>query len=464
MLCLGVMMTHPSDPLGGTAGDTASTLRRTRQVQVLILAVVGSALAVTVWQSFTSVAAVSRAVGLGQGETFLHAVRYALRPGQVPNEYTLQGVLEDQWRHGLRCVLLLTPDARVTLRAGTCETPDAAMPELMARFRPGQFTRIRARLRMLDRPPPPLPPPGGGEPAWGADAPPPPPPPPPGFGPPPGPGPPSFLIEFEPVKSMQMHAAAVRTLVIGGATLLALAAAAVAVWRLSVRAEQLQAVREHDRRLAGLGEMSAVVAHELRNPLASLKGHAQLLAEALPPEGREHRKAERVVQEALRLEQLCEDLLGFVRPDTITPQEVDAVRLLRDAVAALAPAAIRVVAPAAAIRWRLDPLHMHQVLTNLLRNAVQSEPNGTSPEASASVDNGALVFTVRDFGGGIPPDKLESIFDPFVTARPRGTGLGLAVARRIVGLHGGRITATNHPHGGALFRVVIPAAAGGPDG
>ncbi|HXQ23558.1 MAG TPA: hypothetical protein VN812_17905, partial [Candidatus Acidoferrales bacterium] len=83
MLCLGVMMTHPSDPLGGTAGDTASTLRRTRQVQVLILAVVGSALAVTVWQSFTSVAAVSRAVGLGQGETFLHAVRYALRPGQV---------------------------------------------------------------------------------------------------------------------------------------------------------------------------------------------------------------------------------------------------------------------------------------------------------------------------------------------------------------------------------------------
>lgn len=455
-------MKSTSDPPGSNAGDAASTLRRTRQVQVLILAVIGSALAVTVWQSFTSVAAVSRAVGVGQGETFLHAVRYAFRPGQMRNEYTLQGVLEDQWQRGLRCVLLLTPDAHITRRAGTCETPDAALPELMARFRPGQFTRVGARLRMLDRPPP-LPPPGGGEPAWGPDAPPPPPPPPPGFGPPPGPGPPSFLIEFEPVKSMQMHAAAVRTLVIGGATLLALAAAAVAVWRLSVRAEQLQAVREHDRRLAGLGEMSAVVAHELRNPLASLKGHAQLLAEALPPEGREHRKAERVVQEAMRLEQLCEDLLGFVRSDTIAPQEVDAVTLLRDAVADLAPAAIRVVAPANAIRWRLDPLHMHQVLTNLLRNAVQSEPSGTSPEASAAIDNGALVFTVRDFGAGIPPDKLESIFDPFVTARPRGTGLGLAVARRIVSLHGGRITATNHPHGGALFRVVIPPA-GGSDG
>lgn len=122
------------------------------------------------------------------------------------------------------------------------------------------------------------------------------------------------------------------------------------MWRLSVRAEYWQAAREHDRQLAVLGEMSAVVAHELRNPLASLKGHAQLLAEAISVTGREHHRADRVVRDAVRLEQLCDDLLSFVRSDAIDPKDVDAVALLREAAAALAPERLEVVAPAPAIR------------------------------------------------------------------------------------------------------------------
>lgn len=430
------------------AAEPASTLRRTRQAQVLVFGAVGTALAVTVWQSFTSVAAVSRSAGVGLGETFLHAIHQTAPPGQPPNAQLLQAVLRDNWPQGLRCILLLAPDARVVQRAGTCATPDDELPVLVARFRPGQLSRIGSRLRMLHRPPPPPPPPDADSSGWPVEPPPP---------PRPGGGPPMMLIEFEPVMGLHMHAAAVRTLVIGVATLVTLAAAAFALWRLSVRAEQLQTAREHDRRLAVLGEMSAVVAHELRNPLASLKGHAQLLAEALAPGGREQQKAERVVRDAVRLEELCEDLLSFVGSDTIEPQPTDAVMLLREAAAAVGMEQLTVVVPATPIRWRLDPVRIHQVLTNVLRNAVQSQPNGRPPHAAVAVEDGELVFTVRDFGAGIPTEKIERIFDPFVTTRARGTGLGLAVARRIVMLHGGRISAANHPQGGAVFRIVIPA-------
>ena len=113
---------------------------------------------------------------------------------------------------------------------------------------------------------------------------------------------------------------------------------------------------------------------------------------------------------------------------------------------------------AAPHRFPLDAERVRQALTNLLLNAVQASPAGTPATASAATEDDALVFTVRDRGPGIPPEELERIFEPFSTTRPTGTGLGLAVAQRIVQMHGGTLTAADDPGGGASFRLAIPRA------
>jgi two-component system sensor histidine kinase HydH len=107
--------------------------------------------------------------------------------------------------------------------------------------------------------------------------------------------------------------------------------------------------------------------------------------------------------------------------------------------------------------WPLDADRMRQALTNLLRNARQASPEGTRPEVEVGREDGTLVFTVRDFGPGIAPGDDKKIFSPFYTTRTSGTGLGLTVALRVAEMHGGTITVNNHPEGGAIFRIVLPA-------
>jgi two-component system, NtrC family, sensor histidine kinase HydH len=262
-------------------------------------------------------------------------------------------------------------------------------------------------------------------------------------------GPPSIIVEFEPVLAESMAARALGTLVVAGIVALVLMGAGIAFWRISQRMEE-------QRRLTALGEMSAVMAHEIRNPLASLKGHAQLLVERLPA-GAERRKAERVVDEATRLESLTSDLLDFARSGPIDVRPVDPVALTRSAVREVLGEQASVNAPNAPDRWPLDERRFRQaVLVNLLRNAAQAVPATRPPETTVVRENGNLVFSIRDFGPGLPPEQEEHIFDAFFTTRTTGTGLGLAVARRIVELHGGRIDAGNVPGGGARFRVVLP--------
>jgi two-component system sensor histidine kinase HydH len=99
---------------------------------------------------------------------------------------------------------------------------------------------------------------------------------------------------------------------------------------------------------------------------------------------------------------------------------------------------------------------MRQALTNLLLNALEASPPGVPAEARVAAEGDALVFTIRDHGPGIPPGDAERIFEPFYTTRAKGTGLGLAVAQRIVHLHGGKVTAANDSSGGAVFRIVLP--------
>jgi two-component system sensor histidine kinase HydH len=268
--------------------------------------------------------------------------------------------------------------------------------------------------------------------------------------------PPRVGIEFVPVLAPRLSRGAHAMLAVALATVGVLAALSVAALRLLGFRDALVRRLEQERRLASIGQMSAVLAHEIRNPLAALKGHSQLLAEALPEAGRERARADRVVREAVRLEALTTDLLAFVRSGTISPVEVDPARLVRETADEIAPGRIDIDEAGAPARWRLDPVRMKQALSNVLENAVHASPDGARVRAVVRQDGAALAFEVRDSGEGIPAGQEELIFEPFQTRKARGTGLGLAVARRIVALHGGSIGARNDPGGGAVFSITLP--------
>ncbi len=200
---------------------------------------------------------------------------------------------------------------------------------------------------------------------------------------------------------------------------------------------------EEDRRiaagrLAALGEMSAAVAHELLNPIATILGRTD---DPVVREEADH--ARRVVT----------GLLGFARPGDEAPEEVDVVRAAQHAVARAALVAdvaeVRLTcrAVAASSVWA-PPSAVRQVLDNLLRNAIEASPRG----ADVEVDVADARVEIRDRGPGVPPAVVARLYEPFVTGRAQGTGLGLAVARRIVVALGGELSHVSRNGGGTVAR------------
>ena len=259
----------------------------------------------------------------------------------------------------------------------------------------------------------------------------------------------SYVMEIEPIEADELRASATYTMAIGGIAALILFGVAIALVRRELRRGAEERTRERERRLASLGEMSAVLAHEIRNPLASLKGNAQLLAAGLDEKSRA--KAERVVEEAKRLERLTTDLLAFVRTGDLKREPVAPGPLVREAAGTVGE--VEIDAAAAPQSWPLDPARMRQVLVNLLDNAIAAGP---PVRASVRAERGRLVIEISDSGKGVPKEDRERIFEPFFTGKTRGTGLGLAIARRVIELHRGTIAVDEAPGGGARFRVEIP--------
>jgi two-component system sensor histidine kinase HydH len=406
----------------------------------------GSALVVTSLLSYRSVVHASAMLSRSQGEALLRAVFLLVRPGQdLPDRAALDALLEEQAASGLRYVALFDQEGHKVAEAGS---PLAHPPLALSAAPEGEprvvFLDVGPRIRVTAGPPPP-PPERAGRDAAGDR------------------GDhrrrrPGIVIEFEPLAARQLSAKAARAFGAGAAAAVGLMVVALLFSRQLQRREAAERRLEEQRRLAVLGEMSSVIAHELRNPLASLKGHAQLLAEKLPEGGRERAKADRIVLEAERLEALSGDLLDFSRGGPIERREVDPVAVLHAAAESVDAARIRLAPEAAPGRSRLDPDRIRQALTNLLLNAIQASPPGAVVEAAVSREKGTLVFTVRDHGAGIRPEDRERLFEPFYTTRASGTGLGLAVAQRIAQMHGGTITAANDPGGGAVFRIALPGA------
>lgn len=264
------------------------------------------------------------------------------------------------------------------------------------------------------------------------------------------------VIDFEPVVATTLVSRASRSLILAVLSASILTLAAVLFWRTSERYAAARVRIEEQRRLSVLGEMSAVLAHEIRNPLASLKGTAQLLAEKLPSGSRELQRAERIVAESIRLETLTSDLLDFARSGPILLEDIDPVALLHESIGEVDGAAFDVEASSAPARWRIDARRMRHALVNILQNAVQAVPAAAAPRVRVAEEQRKLVIEIRDYGPGLPSEDARRVFDPFFTTRTNGTGLGLAVAHRVVEMHRGTLTAANDPQGGAVFRIVLP--------
>jgi signal transduction histidine kinase len=224
-------------------------------------------------------------------------------------------------------------------------------------------------------------------------------------------------------------------------------------------------------RLAALGELSAVVAHEVRNPLGVIFNALGPLRRLLQPTGDAAMLFDIVGEEADRLNRIVADLLDFARPHVPSLEKASLAGLLEDVVDAVRgdPSAggIDFVADLAPDLPALpvDARMIRQALLNLVQNAVQALPKGGTVRVAARRGDGAggpaAVVEIADDGPGIPPELAAKVFEPFFTTKATGTGLGLAVVKRIVEAHGGSIALASPPGGGATFTMRFPIPEAG---
>lgn len=216
----------------------------------------------------------------------------------------------------------------------------------------------------------------------------------------------------------------------------------------------------------------ANVSHELRTPLTAIRGYV----EAVLDDSSDHATTERFLQIVLRqtagMERLVSDLLRLARLDAhqepLERAQCGVRQLFTDVVkdleSAIEAKRLRIAIELADDDCRIqgDANKLHDVLRNLVENAINHSPDGGEVRLDASAHDNSCTITVSDFGPGIPPEDLARIFERFYRVdksrqRPGGTGLGLAIVKHLVELHGGEVTAANRPSGGAVFTVRIPA-------
>ena len=409
--------------------------RLARWSLTLAALLMGAALLATVWTTEHGVVAASDVLLRGQLNVLAERMRGRLgRPDSDTSTTALAAMVTELSPEGLRWLAVLDEKGNVLRQAGRPVAPVSGA-ELLAQ-EIGTPMEIGGRVRVVFHAP--APPPGVTNPASALLG---------------HPGPEPQAFEFEPVQARALRTAARRTFGLGALAAGSFLAIAVALVRWFLRRERREHQRAQERHLAGLGRMAAVMAHEIRNPLASLKGNAQLLARALPDGDKSRSRVDLLVDESTRLEALVSDLLDFARMGELVLTEVSPAEIADDAAAAVASERVEVVTGEAPARWLLDAGRIRQVLINLLENALQA---GDGPVTLTVAGDGALTLAVRDHGEGLRDDDRSRLFEPFFTRRTRGTGLGLAVCKRLVELHGGTIAADNAPDGGACFTVRLP--------
>jgi two-component system sensor histidine kinase PilS (NtrC family) len=221
------------------------------------------------------------------------------------------------------------------------------------------------------------------------------------------------------------------------------------------------------QRLAAVGEMAAGIAHEIRNPLASMSGSMQMLKQELPLTAEQAQLMDIVLKESERLNQTIKSFLAYARPQRFSAQRLDlravvheTAMLLRNSTEVEDQHTIEVEQSDDAVIIDADEGQIRQIIWNLATNGLRAMPNGGTLHLSAVRDPGShlAVLRVEDEGVGIPPEDVDTIFQPFRGSFGKGTGLGLAIVHRIVTDYGGTIEVKPRTGGGTVFRVGFPVA------
>ncbi len=230
-------------------------------------------------------------------------------------------------------------------------------------------------------------------------------------------------------------------------------------------------------RLAAVGEMAAGIAHEIRNPLASMSGSIQVLRQELPLTNEQSQLMDIVLRESERLNDIIRSFLAYARPQRFAIARVDLRQAVTDTAVLLRNSAvvrenhqIDVEAPASAVWLDADEGQIRQVIWNLATNGLRAMPDGGHLRLGVSAmppngrkadgDGGEVVLRVQDEGVGIPSEEIDGIFQPFHGTFAKGTGLGLAIVHRIVSDYNGEVQVRSAPGAGTTFEVRLPVRAG----
>ena len=224
-----------------------------------------------------------------------------------------------------------------------------------------------------------------------------------------------------------------------------------------------EAAMRRTERLAALGQLSAGLAHELRNPLGTIKASAEMLTRSMPQENDVAREVAGFIStEVDRTNLLVTRFLEFARPLQLRLAPVDLTQMLDKAVEHLERSSpgydvtvYKNYAPEIGA-LSIDADLMERVFYNLLLNAAQATPAGGAITIKTRLAGDTAEISVIDRGSGIEPRDMESIFNPFFTTKPEGVGLGLAIVSKIVDDHGGKMTVESEPQKGSIFRVYLP--------
>jgi two-component system, NtrC family, sensor histidine kinase PilS len=222
------------------------------------------------------------------------------------------------------------------------------------------------------------------------------------------------------------------------------------------------------QRLAAVGEMAAGIAHEIRNPLASMSGSIQILRQELPLSSEQEQLMDIVLRESERLNTTIRSFLAYARPQRFQIARFDLRRALNDAALLLRNSSelgpdheIVVDVPTEELWYEADEGQIKQIVWNLATNGLRAMPNGGRLKLTGERDavSDGVVVTVQDEGVGIPAEELDALFQPFHGSFAKGSGLGLAIVHRIVSDYHGEITVRSEPGRGTAVCVRLPAAA-----
>jgi two-component system sensor histidine kinase HydH len=230
---------------------------------------------------------------------------------------------------------------------------------------------------------------------------------------------------------------------------------------------EIKALQERvtrSERLAALGSLAAGVAHEIRNPLSSIKGFAQFFLKKNPPESTDHQYSEVMIQEVERLDRVIANLLDYANPKEPAQEQTSLADIIHRSIALITDdAKTRKTDVIVEIEEDIPPVKVDkdqitQVLLNIALNGLDAMKKGGKLAIRSFMDDERkfAIVEVEDTGHGIPEKELPRIFDPFYTTKKTGTGLGLAIAHRIVENHGGTLSVKNTGISGTTFRIALP--------